>query len=448
MVSLSVLGNTIIVVNSMRIVMDLLERRSSTYSDRPRMVMLNELVGFGWGLAFRPYDNAWRDGRKMFHQEFHPTAVKRFRPVELEYVHQFLQSLLSTPHDVLEHLRHLAGGMIMKIAYGIGVKPLGDPFVKIAEEAVQSVAATTNAGSYLVDILPILQYLPDWFPGAEFKKDAARWRVWVHDLLHKPFDAVAERVSRGDSLECVATSLIETFSKNAEDKAYTEKIIRETLGSMYIGGADTTVSALGSFFLAMVLHPEIQVSAQKELDRVVGTDRLPDFSDYDSLPYVTAIVRESLRWNPVVPLDVPHRSTSDDVYAGYFIPKGTLVVANSWAILHDEELYGPDPSTYNPDRFMKDGRLNPDVRDPATAAFGFGRRICPGRFMAQESMWITIANVLATFTIKKAIGLDDKPITPPVDYYRGFLCYPKPFPCSIEVRSKEHQSLIRDTQAR
>ncbi|EMD42005.1 hypothetical protein CERSUDRAFT_110546 [Gelatoporia subvermispora B] len=443
MVSMSVLGNTIIVVNSMDIAMELLEKRSSTYSDRPRMVMLNELVGFGWGLAFRRYDGAWRDSRKMFHQEFHPAAVKRFRPTELNAVRHFLQDLLSTPDEFLEHVRHLAGGMIMMIAYGIEVTPSNDPFVKIAEEAVQSIAATTNAGSYLVDIVPVLRYLPSWFPGAGFKKEAAQWRVWVEALLNQPFQVVKDRILREGSPECVATSLIDTFQKSAEDQVYTETIIKETLGSMYIGGADTTVSALGSFFLAMVLDPEIQVKAQKELDRVVGMDRLPDFSDYDSLPYIAAIAKESLRWNPVVPLDVPHRATADDVYEGYFIPEGSLVVGNSWAILHDKKMY-PDPLTYNPDRFMKDGKLNPDIRDPATAAFGFGRRICPGRFMAQESMWITIASVLSTFTIKKAVGPPGEPITPPIEYDRGFLCYPKPFPCDIVVRSKDHGSLIRE----
>lgn len=91
------------------------------------------------------------------------------------------------------------------------------------------------------------------------------------------------------------------------------------------------------------------------------------------------------------------------------------------AILHDEKAY-PDASTFNPDRFLRaDGTLNPDIRDPAVAAFGFGRRICPGRFMALDSMWITIASLLNVFEIGRAVGDDGKEIIPEVDYFCGFL---------------------------
>lgn len=90
------------------------------------------------------------------------------------------------------------------------------------------------------------------------------------------------------------------------------------------------------------------------------------------------------------------------------------------AILHDETVY-PDPLAFNPDRFMKDGKINPDVRNPAVAAFGFGRRICPGRYMAYDSMWIAIASTLATFNITKAKREDGTPITPSGDYEWGFL---------------------------
>ena len=90
------------------------------------------------------------------------------------------------------------------------------------------------------------------------------------------------------------------------------------------------------------------------------------------------------------------------------------------AILHDEDAY-PDPLTFNPDRFIKNGEINPDVRDPAVAAFGFGRRICPGRFMAYESMWIAVASTLAVFNVTEAMRQDGRPIAPTEDYELGFL---------------------------
>lgn len=84
------------------------------------------------------------------------------------------------------------------------------------------------------------------------------------------------------------------------------------------------------FFLAMVNNPEVQAKARKELDAVVGPDRLPTFDDRDSLPYVNAIVKETLRWHSILPLGLSHQLSEDDTYQGYFLPKGSNIVANAW----------------------------------------------------------------------------------------------------------------------
>lgn len=127
--------------------------------------------------------------------------------------------------------------------------------------------------------------------------------------------------------------------------------------------------------LAMVLHPEAQVKAQAEMDLALGPGRLPTFADQESLPYLAALVKECFRWEVVAPLGVPHMLTVDDEYKGYFIPKGTIVMANSHQILNDSEAY-PEPSLFKPERFLKDGQLDSSVRNPTkVAAFGYGRRI-------------------------------------------------------------------------
>lgn len=79
----------------------------------------------------------------------------------------------------------------------------------------------------------------------------------------------------------------------------------------------------------MVLHPEVQRKAQEELDAVLG-DRLPGYEDRDQLPYINAISEEIQRWRPVLPLSVSHGLIEDDVYKDYFIPKGSIVIQNTW----------------------------------------------------------------------------------------------------------------------
>lgn len=96
---------------------------------------------------------------------------------------------------------------------------------------------------------------------------------------------------------------------------------------------------MASFFLAMALYPEAQRKAQEEIDRVVGNSRLPTFADRDNLPYINATVKEVLRWHPVVPNNLPHLSTHDDMCQGYFIPKGSIVISNIWFV-------EPVPSVY------------------------------------------------------------------------------------------------------
>lgn len=91
-----------------------------------------------------------------------------------------------------------------------------------------------------------------------------------------------------------------------------------------------TVSSVACFYLAMMLYPEVQRKAQEEIDRVIGKGRLPGPADREQLPYVEAVVKETLRWHPVAPMGLPHASTEDDVYQGYFIPKNSLLFANVW----------------------------------------------------------------------------------------------------------------------
>lgn len=114
--------------------------------------------------------------------------------------------------------------------------------------------------------------------------------------------------------------------------------------------------------------------------------------------------------------------TRDDTYQGYHIPKGSIVLGNSWAILHDKDAYGPDVDVFRPERFMSlDGAsLNADVRPPS-AAFGYGRRTCPGESMARASLWLVVASVLCCFDISKAKDADGREIDPPGTYSAGML---------------------------
>ncbi|KAG1896663.1 cytochrome P450, partial [Suillus fuscotomentosus] len=140
------------------------------------------------------------------------------------------------------------------------------------------------------------------------------------------------------------------------------------------------------FVLAMVLCLDVKKRAQSKIDSVVGKDRLPTFEDRASLPYLDAVLRETFRWQPISPLGIPHATSSDDTYDGYFIPKGAIIMYNTWSNMFLTAFRHPNASRFIPKRFIDvDGALTND--DPAQYIFGFGRRVCPGRYTADTFVW-------------------------------------------------------------
>jgi len=200
----------------------------------------------------------------------------------------------------------------------------------------------------------------------------------------------------------------------------------------------------------MVLFPGIQKKAQDEIDHIVGGNRLPSFADKASLPYISCVVWECLRWNPVTPLGVAHCLTDDDEYNGYRIPKGSTVLPNVWAIFHDEQGY-PEPFKFDPDRFENEDKNKlAGINELPHAAFGFARRLCPGRWLAYDSIWIAVVSVLSVYSISAATDDKGLPIQPSVEYTEGQISHPKPFKCRIVPRSEAAAALIKqtaDTQA-
>ncbi|KAJ6580641.1 cytochrome P450 [Mycena capillaripes] len=460
-IHLNVAGTSIIVLSSMEAVKELFERRSSLYSNRPRLPMLTELMGWDFGIGLMNYGDRWRSHRKILHDAFHIGAAKQFHTQELAAAHTLLRRILQDPRDVMEHFRHMMGALMMDVTYGIDVRSSDDPYITLAKDAMHGFSVATIPGAFLVDTIPALKYVPEWAPGAEFKRKARQWKKITRDLLEVPFSAAKQNIAIGTT-KTSFTSLNLRILDDAtgSEKEDQEAVVKAAAANMYAAGADTTVSALGTFILGMLVNPEAQKKAQAEIDSVVGAGQLPDFADKEALPYVSAIVKEVLRWRNVTPIAIPHHVGVEDEYRGYRIPAGSIVIGNAWAILHDENMY-PDPQSFNPERFLLDGKLNPAIRDPETVAFFWTEvgaldailksclhkcRICPGMHMATATLWIKIASILSTLNINKPVDQNGKPIEPSYAYFPGLVSIPLPFECSMTPRSSETVGAIQATE--
>jgi cytochrome P450 len=217
--------------------------------------------------------------------------------------------------------------------------------------------------------------------------------------------------------------------------------IKWATGSLYVGGADTTVSSIHSLYLALAINPIIMEKLHAEIDSVVGESRLPVLSDKDILPYTDAVAKEVFRWNAVAPNGVAHLNTENDFYGGYLIPKNSLVIPNLEAILHDPCDYR-DPYSFDPTRFLPEISGRPAERDPHTIGFGFGRRRCPGYRVAEASIFMSTAMVGAALDVKKAV-MDGKAIEPKLEKMPGLVSQPKHFQISIKPRSEAALGLLQ-----
>lgn len=148
----------------------------------------------------------------------------------------------------------------------------------------------------------------------------------LRQTTEQPYEFVKQQMREKKHKTSFLSQAIENLGSDAE----MERIHKWSASSMYLGGADTTVSSLMTFFLAMTMFPEVQKKAQEELDRVIGGSRLPVSADLEKLPYIQAIMKETHRWHPVAPMALPHSSTKEDVIRGYRIPKGALLLPNNW----------------------------------------------------------------------------------------------------------------------
>ncbi|KAG1804990.1 cytochrome P450 [Suillus plorans] len=429
------LNQEIILINTEKVARDLLERRSNNYSDRPGILCLtNDFVGWSFNSVMIKYNDRWRLHRRLFHQAFRPEAAFTYQSMQLRKARELLSNLLEDPVNWRAHVQTHSVSIIMSVVYGYEPGLRDDPIITIVERAVDlAVSSIKPEVAAFLGAFPFLQHVPSWFPGASFKRTAVLSTKYAKEMIEAPFQYVQENLASGSaSPSMVADSLRKAEDQNASETYV--KAIKESAVTAFAAASETTSSTMFIFILTMLQNPEVQARAQAEIDSVVGSVRLPNFEDRASLPYVEAVLREVLRWHPAVPLSIPHAATNDDVYNGYFIPQGATIITNTWAITHNEAKY-PSPDEFKPERFFgADGKLNDDT---VNVAFGAGRRICVGRYIADASIWSAMVSILAIFDIKKCKDEQGNDINVNPKFTAGITSYPLPFPCLFVPRQKE-----------
>lgn len=437
----NILGQPVVVLNSVQAAVDLLDKRGSNYCDRPRFVLF-EVMGWKATLTFLRWGPRFKLHRRVLQRAFSPTSCIAYRGLQEREAKTLLRGVLANPQNWETILRRFATAVVLGIGFGVDVKAEGDPYIQIATDASYALGHGGAPAGTPVDFFPILKHIPNFIARSRSLKFARDWEWSIRAIHDVPFAAVQKDISKGCAQPSFLNNLLrqQAIGKDQDANAFNLEDIKGAAGAVFAAGQDTTWSTLVVFILNMVLHPEIQQKAQQTLDEVVGTQRLPTLEDRKRFRYIEYIVQETLRWGPVSPIGVPHRSLEDDVYNDMFIPKGSFVYANARAMTHDSQTYS-DPDDFNPDRYIPQSEGGAGEPFPV-GQFGFGRRVCVGKHLAEASVWIVVATMLATMTIEKAVGADGKEIIPEVELTNGLTSHPKSFKCCIVPRHDHAKRLI------
>ncbi|PVF96174.1 cytochrome P450 [Serendipita vermifera] len=420
-----VMGTPMLILNSLEAAQDLLEKRGDIYSSRPYTIMMNKLMYYDWWMILAPPGHAHTEQRKVLQKVMGPKAVPTYDVFVQDQSVKLVEELSGFSGDPLPRITKSIGSVIFRISYGNKMFEEHGEELTLANKKRAELSAWTYPRVWLVNFLPFLQYVPSWFPGATFRRIglestrlSSKVRFWIFELIEKD-------VASGIADESVAAQFISDHETPREH-------LRDALAVLYGGGLETTSNAINNLLYMLMLHPNIQRRVQDELDEQVGDGRLPTMKDIKKMTYFNATWNESLRFNVVTPLGVPHVNTEPDVYKGYYIPKGCTIYANLGYILRDPKIWGDDADTYNPDRFLPE--CNPraaELPDISMIPFGFGKRICPGRYLAERTALLFTASILSAYDILPADGRKN---VAPLEFTEGMIVRLVGFQCRFVPR--------------
>ncbi|CAE6489323.1 unnamed protein product [Rhizoctonia solani] len=407
-VFLNILGQKLVILNSAEAASEILEKRSAYYSDRPQIPMVTdpELMNWSGLVTIIGYNDLWRHYRRMMNNWLNTRIAAQFNDLQEQQARLLLQRIWSaTKHTqpfeyVKKEFFFSMGSSMLQLAYGYKPRDPQDPFFKEALLAFHNVMLAGMQTNFLVNTFPVLLYIPGWLPGAGWKRIGRDWGAQQYKAKTEPYEWVKRQIASGTHQSSLIGSLLQDHKLlRGLSSTQGEERLKEIGIVLFGGGTDTSANFLVSFVAAMVSNPNVQEKAQQELDSVLGPAVLPTISDKERLPYITNLINEVFRLFPVAPLAIPHACFQDDIYKGYVIQKGTIVLGNICK--------------------------------------------CPGIHFAEASVFINVALLLATFTFSKKRNNNGQEVMPRIEAERNSIMFElKPFDFEFKPRSEAHTQLI------
>ncbi|KAF9445128.1 cytochrome P450 [Macrolepiota fuliginosa MF-IS2] len=468
----------VIVLNTAEAADELFVNRSKTFSSRSPPHVAHDIMSAGQRQVFLPYDKEWRASRRSLQAAVGPSASKRLRLSQdlesrvllydiIQHGVHSLQDMEDGPNGEVPEahwfslVRRYTTSIVMTLTYGKRAhKILNNRHLHMIYEVLANFTKVGQPGNYLADVFPILRKLPDFL--AKWRADAQKMHQWEMVLWGGLLKELQAELNSGIARDCYVSNYIRKRAEGGhehapgcgitEDGWLRDTLLAYTAATVLEAGSDTTASTMQSFLLFMISHPAVVKKIRDEIDSVVGSDRMPTFTDEFKLPYLVACIKETLRRRPATIMGIPHSNDEDDIYEGYFIPKGSTIIGNIWAIHMDPKRYF-NPFAFMPERWYEEGKptrwgSGPDC-DRDHYVFGWGRRFCQGTYIAEASLFIVLARIMWGIDFVLPKDKAGKPIVPDISdektFSDGFVSTPYIYKLGFRPRSEKHRMIIEQS---
>ncbi|KAK4422788.1 cytochrome [Sesamum alatum] len=389
-----------VVINSPTLVKEVVRDQDSIFADRDANIAALAATYGGKDISFSPHNSEWRAMRKIFVREVLSNsslqASYNLRKEEVRKVISRVYNDAGKPVHFGELLFRTELNVIMNMLWGGIVE--GEECERLGEEVRNVVIKIVDllGKPNIADFFPVLA--PFDIQGV--KKDTEGY-VQTMDRIFEDVIARCRKMLSGEikkeGKEDFLQVLLELKEKEDPAMPISHTQIKAILTDIILGGTDTTATTV-EWAMAELLHnPDLMKKVQQELTDVVGEDNIVEESHITKLHYLDAVVKETLRRHPPVPLLIPRFPSQSCTIGGYMVPKHSQVFLNVWSVCMDPHVW-ENPSEFQPDRFLKDnGNIDYYGNNFQYLPFGSGRRVCPGLPLAERMVMYLLATLLHSF---------------------------------------------------
>ncbi|XP_075662320.1 cytochrome P450 CYP736A12-like [Castanea sativa] len=388
-----------IVVSSSQTAELFLRTHDAVFASRPTF-QASEIIGMSKGIAFSDYGPYWRSLKKLIaSQLLSASKIESFAPMRKELVGSLVQSLkkAAVAHEVVD-LSEKVGKLIeestRRMVFGRSHYHRFDLKALIEETLNMMVMGFFN----LADYVPYLGALDLQGLTPRIKKIGKTLDVVLENIIqeHEQIPCGPQSCEK-DFMDILLSLMNQPMNPSDENSC---KIDRRVIKGIFIdlitATYDTSAFIVEWTISELLRHPRIMKHVQDELERVIGMNRMVEETDVANLTYLSMVIKESFRLHPVAPFLIPRESMEDIEISGYYIPKKSLVIINSWAIGRDPHVWSDNVEEFYPERFIN-SNIDLKGRDFQLIPFGSGRRGCPGLQLGLTTVTYVLAQLLHCF---------------------------------------------------